>query len=212
SGCSSRLRWVFRLPLSKWKSCAPARGGAGFASSARAGRAGAPASNSAASSDIHPRRRSVMASSSAIEGQTLGASMSSDKNAPAGAYRAAPPHPLAHCPLHAAFRAVGGKWKLTILYWLAREPNHFSGLQRRVAPITHKVLTEQLRELEEDGLVEREVTGPVPAPVLYRLSEYGGTLVPLVGEARRGRPAHLAPHNGPEPAVAVASLACASAS
>lgn len=136
--------------------------------------------------------------------------MSSDKNAPAGAYHAAPPHPLAHCPLHAAFRTVGGKWKLTILYWLAREPNHFSGLQRRVAPITHKVLTEQLRELEEDGLVEREVTGPVPAPVQYRLSEYGETVLPLVEEARRWGQAHLTRTQGGDAWAGSHSLACAS--
>lgn len=118
--------------------------------------------------------------------------MSRDKNAPPGAYRtAARAGALADCPLAAAFAAIGGKWKLTILYWLAREPNHFSGLQRRVAPISHKVLTEQLRELEGDGLVEREVTGPVPAPVHYRLSAYGTTVLPLVEDARLWGMAHL---------------------
>jgi len=81
-----------------------------------------------------------------------------------------------------------------------------------VAPITHKVLTEQLRELEEDGLVEREVTGPVPAPVQYRLSDYGETILPLVEEARRWGQAHLVRTHGEKPASAVASLACASAS
>ena len=117
--------------------------------------------------------------------------MYSDKTAPRGAYLLAKPHPLADCPLHAAFVAVGGKWKLTILYWLAREPNHFSGLLRRVAPISHKVLTEQLRELEADGLIERHVTGRVPAPVQYRLSGYGETVLPLVEQARVWGEAHL---------------------
>jgi DNA-binding HxlR family transcriptional regulator len=107
------------------------------------------------------------------------------KNEPAGAYpgrarRAAP----AGCPLAAAFAAVGGKWKLTILYWLSRDEHHFSGLLRRVAPISHKVLTEQLRELEAEGLVLREATAPVPAPVRYRLSAYGETVLPLVEAAR----------------------------
>ena len=134
--------------------------------------------------------------------------MTGDKNAPAGAYRAAKPHPLADCPLHAAFAAVGGKWKLTILYWLAREPNHFSGLQRRVAPISHKVLTEQLRELECDGLVLREATGPVPAPVRYRLSDYGATVLPLVEDARRWGEAHLARKRGAGAAPAPSSLGC----
>lgn len=123
--------------------------------------------------------------------------MSSDKKARPGAYLLAPFHPLADCPLHAAFVAVGGKWKLTILYWLAREPHHFSGLLRRVAPISHKVLTEQLRELEADGLVERLVTAPVPAPVQYRLSGYGETVLPLVEEARVWGLAHLQRMRGP---------------
>ena len=115
------------------------------------------------------------------------------KNEPAGAYpprrsrRAAP----ADCPLAAAFAAVGGKWKLTIVYWLSRDEHHFSGLLRRVAPISHKVLTEQLRELEADGLVLREADGPVPAPVRYRLSSYGTTVLPLVEAARVWGVEHL---------------------
>lgn len=135
--------------------------------------------------------------------------MSNDKTAPAGAYPLAKPHPLAECPLHAAFSAVGGKWKLTILYWLARETHHFSALLRRVAPISHKVLTEQLRELEADGLVERLATGPVPAPVHYRLSGYGGTVLPLVENARIWGLAHLQRTSGADKASATTALGCA---
>ena len=62
-----------------------------------------------------------------------------NKNAPAGNHpRTARPDPLADCPLNAAFVAVGGKWKLTILYWLGREPHQFRQLQRRVAPCRTK--------------------------------------------------------------------------
>ena len=118
--------------------------------------------------------------------------MSSDKNARRGAYPRPPRrNPLADCPLTATFAAVGGKWKLTIIYWLSREELHFSGLLRRVAPISHKVLTEQLRELEADGIVERESSGPVPAPVRYHLSEYGRTVLPLVESARVWGVQHL---------------------
>jgi DNA-binding HxlR family transcriptional regulator len=137
--------------------------------------------------------------------------MSSDKKARPGAYLLATSHPLADCPLHAAFVAVGGKWKLTILYWLAREPHHFSGLLRRVAPISHKVLTEQLRELEADGLVERLVAGRVPAPVQYRLSGYGETVLPLVEEARVWGLAHLQRVRGSGPVSSVAALGCGEA-
>lgn len=134
--------------------------------------------------------------------------MSNDKTAPAGAYPPAKPHPLADCPLHAAFTAVGGKWKLTILYWLARETHHFSGLRRRVSPISHKVLTEQLRELEADGLVERLATGPVPAQVQYYLSDYGRTVLPLVENARIWGLAHLQ-RRGADTALPTTALGCA---
>lgn len=135
--------------------------------------------------------------------------MSNDKTAPAGAYPLAKPHPLAECPLHAAFSAVGGKWKLTILYWLARETHHFSALLRRVAPISHKVLTEQLRELETDGLIERLETGPAPAPVHYRLSDYGRTVLPLVENARIWGLAHLQRTRDADMASPTTALGCA---
>lgn len=137
--------------------------------------------------------------------------MSNDKTAPAGAYPLTKPHPLADCPLHAAFSAIGGKWKLTILYWLARETHHFSALRRRVAPISHKVLTEQLRELEADGLVERVETGPIPAPVRYRLGDYGRTVLPLVENARTWGLAHLQRTRGADRASPVVALDCAGA-
>ena len=106
--------------------------------------------------------------------------MHAHKNAPAGNHRAARPNPRSDCPLTAAFAAVGGKWKLTIVYWLAERPLHFAQVQRHAAPISHKVLTEQLRELEADGIVARLPQGEAPAPVLYRLTDYGRTLLPLV--------------------------------
>lgn len=114
-----------------------------------------------------------------------------DKKALSGNPSAARPNPLPGCPMAAAFAAVGGKWKLTILYWLAHGETHFAGLRRRVAPITAKVLAEQLRELEADGLVHRDETGPVPAPVFYRLTDYGQTALPLVESVRVWGEAHL---------------------
>ena len=112
-----------------------------------------------------------------------------NKKAPAGNHARA--NPLEGCPLAAAFAAVGGKWKLTILYWLAHGELHFAGLRRRVAPISPKVLADQLRELEGDGIVVRMPTGTVPAPVIYRLTEYGSTLLPIVEAVRVWGEAHL---------------------
>jgi DNA-binding HxlR family transcriptional regulator len=109
-----------------------------------------------------------------------------DKKVPAGNRGS-----IAGCPLASAFDAIGGKWKLTILYWLAHGELHFAGLQRRSAPISNKVLTEQLRELEADGLVVRTPTGPVPAPVRYELTQYGHTLLPIIEAVRVWGEAHL---------------------
>ena len=113
------------------------------------------------------------------------------KNAPAGNRSRARTGPLADCPLAAAFAAVGGRWKLTLLYWLAHGELHFAGLRRRAAPISSKVLAEQLRELEADGIVARLPTGGVPAPVVYRLTAYGRTLLPLVECVRAWGEGHL---------------------
>lgn len=130
------------------------------------------------------------------------------KNAPAGKHpRAARPNPLADCPLTAAFAAIGGKWKLTLLYWLAHGELHFAGLRRRAAPISPKVLTEQLRELEADGLIERVPTGTHPAPVMYQLSSYGAALMPLVESVRIWGEAHL--RRTRHDVAAGAPLACA---
>ena len=114
-----------------------------------------------------------------------------DKKAPSGNPSPSRPNPLPGCPMAAAFAVVGGKWKLTLLYWLAHGESHFAGLRRRAAPITPKVLAEQLRELEADGLVQRAETGPVPAPVVYRLTSYGTTVLPVVESVRLWGEAHL---------------------
>lgn len=114
------------------------------------------------------------------------------KNAPRRNHPRPPrTNPLADCPLTAAFAAIGGKWKLTLIYWLAHGEAHFAGLRRRAAPISAKVLAEQLRELEADGIVERDETGPVPQPVIYRLTAYGVALAPLVEQVRVWGETHL---------------------
>ena len=111
-----------------------------------------------------------------VSGQT-----ESEQKAPVG-NRQRRENPLPGCPLTAALAAVGGKWKLIIVYWLQDEPRHFAELRRLMPEISQKVLTEQLRELVADGLVAREPTGRVPAPVVYRLTEHGRTLLPLVDQ------------------------------
>src|SRR5260370_21258049 len=65
------------------------------------------------------------------------------------------PNPVGGCPLTAALAAIGVKWKLIIVYWLAESPKHFASLRRIMPGISQKVLTQQLRELICDGIVQR---------------------------------------------------------
>src|SRR5215471_14756326 len=99
--------------------------------------------------------------------------MSSIKKAPSGNGRVRRQNPVGGCPLTAAMAAIGGKWKLIIVYWLAESPRHFAALRQAIPGISQKVLTQQLRELAADGIVLRTPRGAVPAPVEYSLTEYG---------------------------------------
>lgn len=100
-------------------------------------------------------------------------------------------NPVSGCPLTAALAAIGGKWKLIIIYWLAESPKHFAALKREMSSISQKVLTQQLRELESNGLVRRQPTGAVPAPVEYSLTEYGRSVLPLLENVRLWGRGHL---------------------
>jgi Predicted transcriptional regulators len=101
------------------------------------------------------------------------------------------PNPVRGCPLTAALAAVGGKWKLIIVNLLAEAPRHFAALKREMSGISQKVLTQQLRELECDGLVRRQPTGAIPSPVEYSLTDYGRSVLPLVEQAKVWGRAHL---------------------
>jgi len=96
------------------------------------------------------------------------------------------------CPLTAALAAIGGKWKLIIIYWLAEAPRHFLALRRLMPRISRKVLAEQLRELIADDIVQEHRTGRVPAPVIYSLTDYGRSLLPIAESVRRWGRGHLA--------------------
>ena len=117
--------------------------------------------------------------------------MSASKKALSGNHERARPNPVEGCPLTAAFAAIGGKWKLIIIYWLAESPKHFAALRKAMPGISQKVLTQQLRELMSDGLVNRDAKGAVPAPVVYSLSDYGRSVLPLVEDVRKWGRGHL---------------------
>lgn len=85
-----------------------------------------------------------------------------------------------HCPVEAALNRIGGKWKGLIVLRLLVRPRRFNELQRSLAGCTQRMLTNQLRELEADGIIHREVYAEVPPRVEYSLTERGHDLLPLV--------------------------------
>ncbi|MDQ5951854.1 MAG: hypothetical protein QG639_1135 [Patescibacteria group bacterium] len=80
------------------------------------------------------------------------------------------------CPVAITLETVGGKWKLVILWHLSRGTHRFSELERKIEGITQKMLTQELREMEKDGLVFRKVYPVVPPKVEYSLTDHGKSL------------------------------------
>jgi DNA-binding HxlR family transcriptional regulator len=81
-----------------------------------------------------------------------------------------------HCGIDAAMDLIDGRWKVSILWALSERPYRFGELRRMLPGVTEKVLTAQLRELERDRLVHREVYDEVPPRVIYSLTELGRSL------------------------------------
>ena len=88
-------------------------------------------------------------------------------------------------PIENTIRMIGGKYKAIILWHLIRGTLRFSELQRLIPQATAKMLTQQLRELEADSLIERRVFPVVPPRTEYSLSEKGQTLSPILMELCR---------------------------
>ncbi len=88
------------------------------------------------------------------------------------------------CPVEAAIDVFGGKWKSVILYHLLPGAVRFNELQRRVGDVTQRMLTKQLRDLEDSGLIHREVYAEVPPKVEYSLTKKGRTLDPILQDLK----------------------------
>ncbi|HLR79739.1 MAG TPA: helix-turn-helix domain-containing protein [Bacillota bacterium] len=86
-----------------------------------------------------------------------------------------------HCEKELTLSILSGKWKIVIIWHLGMEgPHRFSDLQRLFPKISHKVLSSQLHELMEDGIIDREVFPEIPPKVEYSMTELGMTLMPIV--------------------------------
>lgn len=84
------------------------------------------------------------------------------------------------CPVQAAINVMSGKWKVQILWHLSFGPRRFSELRKKLKGISEKVLADQLRQLQADGLLIRRTKATVPPQVTYALSTAGEELVPLM--------------------------------
>lgn len=86
------------------------------------------------------------------------------------------------CPVSATLKIIGGKWKPLILYFISVDVNRFGQLQKMMPGCSKRMMTTQLRELESDELVHREVFAEVPPKVIYTLTEKGESLRPVFRE------------------------------
>ncbi|WP_272699018.1 winged helix-turn-helix transcriptional regulator [Desulfovibrio sp. Fe33] len=91
-----------------------------------------------------------------------------------------------YCSVELTLQVIGGKWKPIIIHRLGSEGTmRFSEVKRSIPNITQKMLTQQLRELESDGVVRREVYAQVPPKVEYSLTELGESVMPVIGNLCR---------------------------
>jgi DNA-binding HxlR family transcriptional regulator len=88
------------------------------------------------------------------------------------------PNPL--CPLSECMALIGGAWTPNAIWYLAGGPRRFSELRNDMAPVSAKVLTTRLRELEENGVVTRRVMPTSPPSVEYALTDLGAELLPAI--------------------------------
>jgi DNA-binding HxlR family transcriptional regulator len=105
----------------------------------------------------------------------------------------------ARCPAEATLQLISGKWKVLILWLLLNRPRlRFSELRRAIPACTAKMLTQQLREMERDGLLTRTIYAEIPPRVEYSLTRFGRSLRPVVDAMCRWGGACSAPRSRPK--------------
>ena len=100
---------------------------------------------------------------------------------------------VGECPVSRFMRLMGGKWKPLVLFHVANGTNRFGALQRAIPSVSKQMLTTQLREMEADGILHREVFPVVPPRVEYSLTALGASLMPVIDAIRTWGEASSAP-------------------
>ncbi|MNM78175.1 HTH-type transcriptional activator HxlR [compost metagenome] len=85
-----------------------------------------------------------------------------------------------NCSMELTLDIIGGKWKPIIIWHLGKETMRFNELKRKLPNITHKMLSQQLKALEENNLIVRKVYAEIPPKVEYSLTDQGKSLLPLL--------------------------------
>ena len=100
------------------------------------------------------------------------------------------------CPFYTTQRLIQGKWAILILHYLSEGPLRFSALQRKMPKMTHATLSNQLKQLEAEGLIARTVYGDIPPKVEYSLTELGRAFGPVLDSIRAFGQVYIS-HMGP---------------
>lgn len=109
---------------------------------------------------------------------------------------------LTTCDMTYAMQLIGGRWKLLIMAGLTKGPVRYGELKKSISQMSERMLTLQLREMEEDGVLKRTVFAEVPPRVEYELTAIGKELVPICLELSNWGASHRKAHLGQESQMA----------
>ena len=95
------------------------------------------------------------------------------------------------CPVTYCMSKIGGKWKPIVLFLISKGANRFGILMKGIDGISKQMLTRQLRELEQDGFLDRKIFAEIPPRVEYSITELGQSLFPIIGSMRDWGKEHM---------------------
>lgn len=100
-----------------------------------------------------------------------------------------------NCPVVYCMNIIGGKWKPSIIHMIRTDRNRYSVLLKNITEISKQTLTNQLRELETDGIIERIIFPEIPPRVEYNITDYGRTLLPIIDSMYKWGRQHMKTDN-----------------
>lgn len=100
-----------------------------------------------------------------------------------------------NCPVVYCMNIIGGKWKPSIIHMIRTDRNRYSILLKNITEISKQTLTNQLRELETDGIIERIIFAEIPPRVEYTITDYGKTLLPIIDSMYKWGREHMKSDN-----------------